>query len=195
MQQFNLVDPKLVPPPLLLSGVRLAVLSALALTAVVAHVSHEGGRLAQTMAQAGAAPVGLAEESAPSGGEGSESAMQTNIRQRRALRDLIAKADDRPTNGAAMLRQVVAALPETAWLTEVDLRGRQGLKISGGTLDPRALRTLAERLSQIDALHGVAVETVRLVPSEPESGAAEAAAPSHAFVLASAAYLSAGVEP
>lgn len=199
MQQFNLIDPRLLPPPLILSGVRLAAVALLVVVALAVHTGQERQRLSRTLAQA-SAPAAGAGDAPAEGGEGAapeagEAALQATIRQRRALRDLIAKADDRPADGASMMRSVIAALPPTVWLTEIDLRGRQGLRIAGGTLDPVSLRSLAERLSQIDALRGVAVETLRIEPSEEEAAGDSGLPPTHSFVLASAAYLAAGTGP
>lgn len=198
MQQFNLIDPRLLPPPLILSGVRLAAVALLVVVGLAVHTGQERHRLSRTLAQVSTPPAAV--EVAAEGADGSpseagEAALQATIRQRRALRDLIAKADDRPADGASMMRSVIAALPPTVWLTEVDLRGRQGLRIAGGTLDPVSLRSLAERLSQIDALRGVAVETLRIEPSEEEAAGDSGLPPTHSFVLASAAYLATGTGP
>ncbi len=193
MQQVNLVDARLLPPPQLLSGMRLAALAVLALVALGTHIGSENQRLSQTLAQAGADPE-QAGDAAQAPNASNETALQASIHQRRALRDLLVKADDRPQDSAAMLRQVFAALPSSVWLTEVDLRGRMGLRIAGGTLEPAALRGLAERLERIEALHGVAVETVRIEPNEIDRTTTPLPPPSHRFVLASAAYLAAGAQ-
>lgn len=187
MQQLNLVDPRLLPPRHLLSGTRLLAVAALGLVLTAAHFGVEQHRLAQVLLAAGMSPQDEATpEAAPAD---PDAAVATRIVQRQALRDMLAKADRLPNDSAATLQSVIGALPETVWLTEVDVLGAQGVRIAGGTTDPASLRTLADRLAGIPLLSGVPVETLRIEPVASEDTSEERTPSSHSFVLASAGFV------
>jgi Tfp pilus assembly protein PilN len=187
MQHINLLDPRLLPVRHLLSGRRLATLAALGLVLAGTHLAIEQRRLSAAMAAAGltAEPVDAVDETQP------DASLSARIVQRQALLDMLSKADELPRNSADTLRSVIAALPETVWLTEVDMVGRDGVRIAGGAIDPPSLRTFADRLSRIEPLRGVPIETLRLDPDVADDAEAVAAPPRLRFVLASASHTAA----
>jgi Tfp pilus assembly protein PilN len=96
--------------------------------------------------------------------------LRERVAQREALRDLLA-ADQLPQEPAALLRSVIDALPQTLWLTEVEVARERALRIAGGALDAAALNNFATALAQVPALRGVPVHTVRLEPAAKDSDA------------------------
>lgn len=187
MQHINLVDERLLPPRPRPSGAVLLGGFAAALCAVAVHGAIERQRLAAAIA---GAPDTSAEEVAPAAPSDALVALQQRVAQRRALLDALEAAQPLPRAPAEAIQGVLAAVPDTAWLTEVDLHGARGLRIAGGVLEPAALVPLARRLAQLPTLAGVPIGTVRLTydPGTDAADAADEAAParvpSHRFVLA-----------
>lgn len=192
MQQINLLEPKLLPTPELVSGARILVVAVLGLLGVSLHLGIEQDRMARTMAAAQAAPPSEIGESLEALGQDGDPALRVRLLQRQALRDVLAKHQALPPDSASLMSQVMAVLPETLWLTEVDLVGLQGIRISGGALEPEALRQFAERLATIPTLKGAPVETLRLELDEDNPGSAADRPAAHQFVLVSATYNTTG---
>ncbi len=158
--QLNLIDPSLSPvaarPPLpvLLGAVLAAVLVC------AAHVAYERQQLAVALARPNADLVaGEAGEAAP------DPVADTRLRKierEEALRDGLARATDLPSGSSQMLGQMVAVLPASLWLTEIELSGRQGVRIAGGALDSAELAQFAARLSEVSALRGLALGSMQI---------------------------------
>jgi hypothetical protein len=187
MQHINLVDERLLPPRPRPSGAVLLGGFVAALCAVAVHGVIERQGLAAAVA---GMPAASAEEVAPAAPSDALVALQQRVAQRRALLDTLEAAQPLPRAPAEALEGVLAALPDAAWLTEVDLHGARGLRIAGGVLEPSALVPLARRLAQLPTLAGVPIGTVRLT-RDPGSDAADASddaaaarVPSHRFVFA-----------
>jgi hypothetical protein len=191
MQHINLVDPSLLPPLRLLSGHRLLGLLALAACAVTVHGGIERQRLAQAMAQANAAAPAASDspQTAPAATSASAD-LQHRIAQRQLLLQAMSGPAVLTRDAADALQRVMGAVPDSLWLTELDLHGARGLRIAGGALDPAALGVFAERLALAPALRGLPIETLRLSyeagAAEPGEGHESAAVtpPHHRFVLA-----------
>jgi hypothetical protein len=189
MQQINLVDPRLLPPQRTLSGATLVALVATATLAVTTHYLVERQWMTRLVAAAAPSTATAAAPDANAGTPDATAALARQIAQREALRDLMVSRAEPPQDSASLIQDLVAALPETLWLTEIDIAGARALRISGGALEPAALITFADRLARIPALHSLPIETVRLEPLPDERGDAgqPPARPAHRFVLASAA--------
>ncbi|MBL8323631.1 MAG: hypothetical protein JNJ89_01605 [Rubrivivax sp.] len=192
MQNVNLLDPALVPAePALRAGPVLVALLAGAL-GVTGHWFAE--RLLTSRSLAAAGVVAPAEAAAISTGA-SDGGQLVRMSQRLATREalLVAlKAETaQPNRPADTLRHVVATLPATMWLTEVELAGERDLRIAGGSLDPLALAEYARRLAEAAPLRGLTLQTLRLEPDEqPQaSEGAPAPSPTRLFTLASRADL------
>ncbi len=209
MQQLNLLDPSLLPPLRLLSGARCLVLAAVAVAAVGSHWGFEQSRLTQALRAAGV-PVAAQADAAAATAAGASAAndgslaLQAKLSRSEALRALLDHGDSLPPDSAALLRSVIAALPDSAWLTEVDISGARGLRIAGGMVEPGALAAYAQRLAAVAPLRGVPIETLRVDPPPPRTdntsdnntdnntdskphNSTEARRPAHhSFVLASA---------
>lgn len=185
MQELNLIDPRLLPRQHLLSGARVLAVAAVGLTFAAVHYGVERQRLQDAMHAAGMTPQ---VEAAATPADDGDAAMQARIAQRQALLEMLSKADRLPRDSASTLRAVIQSLPETIWLTEVDVVGTQGVRIAGGATDPAALRGFADRLAHVESLRGMPIETLRVEPEGGDDTGEGARRAAHRFVLASAAY-------
>lgn len=205
MQQLNLLDPALLPPLRLLSGARCLAIAALTLVAVGGHWVYEKNCLTWALRAAGVPDLAQADAAAAAAASASAAgdgtlALQAQLARSEALRALLDHGDSLPPDSAALLRSVIAALPDSAWLTEVDISGARGLRIAGGMVEPGALAAYAQRLAAVAPLRGVPIETLRVEPPPPRTdnntdnntdskphNSTEARRPAHhSFLLASA---------
>jgi len=192
MQQINLLDPSLLAAPRLLGSGALVGLVGAAALAVAGHWALEShwtrSALAAVVPPAPPAETAIAADAAASAADPAQ-ALQARIAEREALRAVLVQQTQLPRAPAELIAQVIAALPQNMWLSEIDIAGTRNLRIAGGTLDPAALSTFAQALGGITALRGVPIESVRLegaavLASDPDS---EGLPPSHRFLLASTA--------
>ncbi len=171
--QLNLIDRALLPvparPPLpvLLGAVLGAVL------ACAAHVAYERQQLAVVLARPNADLVSGATGEAPA--DPVYDARLRKIERDEALRDGLARATDLPSGSSQMLGQVVAVLPASLWLTEIELSGKQGLRIAGGALASAELAQFAARLSEVSALRGLALGSMQIEAQVLDDAAPDAA--------------------
>jgi hypothetical protein len=199
MQNVNLLDARLMPrEPLVRSEWALAGLMV-ALLAVATHGWLESRLTRQAVAALAASTPGAAAEDGAAGSASGDAATKPANAEHQALQRRVALAEmqlaavsthlDVPEEPASTLRQVVAALHESMWLTEIELTGAREWRIAGGTLAPQALVPFAGQLRETHALLGTALLTVRLepwpMPARPADAPALPAA--HRFVLATAA--------
>ena len=187
-QQLNLIDPRLLPVPARPSVATLLALLAAAGVAVLGHGGWERAHYDEALAPPGALKAEALEVSGP---DPALHTLQRQVERDELLRDGLARASDLPIDSVGQLRQLSAALPNTLWLTDVELTGRNGLRIAGGALDVTALATYAARLSNIASLKGRQLQALTVEPQQPEAlgdadgAAAERLPPHHLFVLAS----------
>jgi hypothetical protein len=192
MQHINLIDATLLPQQRLLgSAALLASLMACAL-AVAVHLGVEM-RLTQrtALAQAATANTAAADGTTPAAATGPNAELQAQIASREALKSALQSHAQLPKAPAQLLADVAAALPNTMWLSEIDISGAHNLRIAGGLLEPTALPRFAEQLAQVQALRGLPIHLLRLEPAAAERSAGdELAIPaSHRFMLASGSVL------
>ena len=170
--QINLVDASLLPRRALIDGRAAAVIVGVALLGVAIHGGIESAQLRLALATSPALAIDHAAAadaaSAPAGGL---AAQVQQLQRSLALRDALAQAHSLPDDSARVLQQVMAALPDTLWLTEIDLRGKQSIRIAGGALDPSALAGFSASLARIDALKGTPVLVLQLEPQVRADGA------------------------
>ncbi|MBI5719461.1 MAG: PilN domain-containing protein [Burkholderiales bacterium] len=189
MQNVNLLDPRLQPAePLVRSGTALAALAAAAALVLLHGLVEQQLTRRALAATAAAASGGEATEAATEGAAPTAlSRLRAQVDEREAWLAAVRADGAVPAQPAATLQRIVAALPETMWLTEVELHGSAGLRIRGGTLDPLALAEFARRLALAEPLRGLGLQTLRLEPDDAPAAAedAPAPAPTHRFVLAS----------
>ncbi len=171
--QINLVDALLLPKPALIDGRTAAAIVGAALLGVAIHGGIESAQLRSALATNPAAATlqATATADAASAPVGGLAAQTQQLQRNLALRDALAQAHSLPDDSARLLQQVMAALPDTLWLTEIDLRGNQSIRIAGGALDASALAGFSASLARIDALKGTPVLVLQLEPQVRADGA------------------------
>ena len=169
--QINLVDASLLPKPALIDGRAAAAIVGVALLGVAIHGGMESAQLRSALAAnpALATTTPAADDaSAPARGL---AAQAQQLQRSLALRDALAQSHSLPGDSARLLQQVMAALPDSLWLTEIDLRGNQSIRIAGGAMDASALAGFSASLARIDALKGTPVLVLQLEPQVRADGA------------------------
>jgi hypothetical protein len=186
MQQINLADPSLLPPRRGLGGALTLGLALAALALLAGHGAIEQRLLARALQASTTAPA-ADEAAAPEAPDTDADALRERLAHRRALLGAADAVQSLPPDAASVLERVLAALPDTLWLSEVELHGARGLRLAGGALDAAALGAFARRLSDVPALRGLPIETLRLQVEAPDAAADPDAAAQprrHRFVLA-----------
>ena len=167
-QQVNLIDISLrparqnLPPDALLAAVAVAGLL------LTTHFAWEKWALARELAQA-VAPV-VAAEAAPDGAAQSQRAAR--LAQREALRDLMRLQVSVAEGSATLMGDIIRAMPEDMWLTELEVGASATLRLSGASADSASFSRFTSRLENIAALKSLPLHTVRLEPLVPEDTAA-----------------------
>lgn len=171
--QINLVDASLLPKRALIDGRAAAAIVGVALLGVAIHGGMESAQLRSALAANPAAAMlqATATADAASTPVGGLAAQTQQLQRNLALRDALAQAHSLPDDSARLLQQVMAALPDTLWLTEIDLRGNQSIRIAGGALDASALAGFSASLARIEALKGTPVLVLQLEPQVRADGA------------------------
>ncbi len=184
MQQINLLDLSVLPRRQLLSAPLLVgVIGAMAL-ALGLHSAYE----VQSLKAAGLLHLlpGSTPQAAASAPDTSQPLL-TRIATLEALQAQTQAQSSLPTQVGPTLNAIAAALPDSVWLSAVELGNAGALRIAGGTLEPKALQDLAQRLSQLPGLHGQPVTLLRIEPLGLASASGDnpaAASATHRFVIA-----------
>lgn len=167
-QQVNLIDISLrparqnLPPAALLAAVAAAGLL------LTTHFAWEKWALARELALA-VAPVVVA-DSALDGAAQSQRAAR--LVQREALRDLMRLQVSVAEGSAKLMGDIIRAMPEDMWLTELEVGASATLRLSGASADSASFSQFTSRLENIAALKSLPLHTVRLEPLVPEGAAA-----------------------
>jgi len=195
-QQINLIDASLLPARRRLGPVSLLATVGTAIALVLAHLGWEQVALARALAQATAdAPAATEDGSVAE----PDAATADRLARREALRDLLRRQLSVADGSALLLGEIIHALPDSLWLTELELGAQRALRISGGAADTEGFAQFATRLRLIPALQGLPISTVRLEPRPEDSAVASPGTTplpaSQLFVLASAPGASATPTP
>jgi hypothetical protein len=187
-QQINLIDASLLPQRQRLRAATVLAVAGTGMALVLGHFAWERLALARALA---ALAQGEGEVQATAGevGAGSAADQALQLARGEALRELLSRQPSVPAGSAQLMGQIVQSLPDTLWLTELELGAARAVRISGGTTDAAGFGQFTTRLGGIAALQGVPIGTVRLEPHATAAtpGAAGSDAPAQLFVLASAA--------
>jgi hypothetical protein len=176
-QQINLLESSLRPRRQWLRGRDMLVAGALLAGAVLAHYQFERLALAAAM-QAAASNAPLPADVLAADESGETSGLQQ--RQARLQRDELLLASvsalsDLPRDSAQRIKSVIATLPAQVWLKEVELRGANGMRIAGGTLDAAGLAEFVRRLGDEPAFQGLPLHLFAVEPRAAEEALAPAA--------------------
>jgi hypothetical protein len=189
MQHLNLLDARLLPPKRWLTASIIVPVVAAAIGATFLHAVHVRDDL-RLVLLSGSAPVDSPTEIEPSA---EHRALQTRHAQTQALVKALSQTTALPDRPADTLRRLIQALPEQAWLSEVEIGPQGSLKVSGGILDSTQLPRYAQSLALSAGVQGRPVEVLRLRPretgaeaSDAQSAQATRALPAQLFTLATA---------
>ena len=190
--QLNLIDERALPVQARPSVAALLTLSLICGGVGVAHLHRERAQLARSLTQPGAETLAGGEE-VPA--DPAYDARLLVVQRDERLRDALAGFRDLPQDSAARLQQLAAALPDSMWLSDVQLSGSRGVRIAGGALEPAALAAYATRLGEVPAFSGLPMQALSVEPTSDEAArrdtgdnasvAAMARAVQHHFVLTS----------
>lgn len=188
-QQINLLDRDLHTGRDWCSGRLVLAAAALSVLAVGSHAAWEQWQWHRILASSSgpeAAEASSTEESIdPLTGEPIADPLSLAVQQAEArlaaterAQQALGKLVDAPQQTASRLQALIAALPESAWLTEVEFAGSRGMRISGRSLHSDDLARYAARLGNDPAFAGLPLRSLQLAEEawsrEPGPSAAEA---------------------
>ncbi|MES2091302.1 MAG: hypothetical protein V4532_15175 [Pseudomonadota bacterium] len=162
--QINLVDLSLLPAVQHLSTKRVLLVVVVALATLTAHYSYERFQLNKTLAISASKDAGVDPLAASLNIDADLDRLQKQLMRDELLRDGLSKLTDLPVDNAQMLADVIAALPDSLWLKELEFFGKHGIRIRGGATDPAMLTEFSAKLAKVPALAGLPVQVVKLTP-------------------------------
>ena len=180
--QINLVDPSLLPQVQHLPAKRVLLLVLCAAGLVTMHYSYERVQLGKTVAM-GASNEATANPLLDASTDEAFEILQKQLNRDELLRDGLSKLTDLPEGTADVLANVIAALPEQLWLTELEFIGKRGIRLRGGATAHRGLAEFSSKLAKVSALAGLPVEVVSLRPATPTASEAVNQSPASAPVI------------
>lgn len=198
MQHINLLDLRLLPKPQRLPAPWLFGVIAVALLGMVGRYAHESAALRKVLSSAAVPDAEVVTETETNGSSTStESAkLQRRIAALEALRSASMSQLHLPKAIGPTLDAIVASLPDSTWLTEIDIGAGSSLRITGGTVNVQALVALSQRLAQVATLKGTPIGVVHVAPWTSAGGeGATLAAAAHRFVIASAGHTTTEEKP
>lgn len=183
-QQINLIDKSLLPTRQRLPPVVMLSALAMASALLTAHFAWEKWALAQELNQVAAPP----QAAAPASDSTHPGQREASLARREALRDVLRLQVSVAEGSAALVSDIIAALSENMWLTELEVGTSRTLRLSGATADSAGFGQFAARLERISALKDLPLHTVRLEPRAAEGAGSGPDQPTPAgrqFVLVS----------
>jgi hypothetical protein len=165
-QQINLIDESLRPVRQRLPASALLATLAVASSLLATHYMWEKWSLARALSHAVVPPPAVSELATDTATQAREEA---RLAQREALRDLLRLQVSVAEGSASLLGDIIGAMPENMWLTELEVGAARTLKIGGGIANSASFGLFSSRLEHITALKNLPVHTVRLGPRVLES--------------------------
>jgi MSHA biogenesis protein MshI len=169
-QQINLFDATLLPPRDWCTGRNILVSATLLASGVAAHGAYEGLALNRVLAANASAPAPAhapTDASPAPTADGIDTTLreaQQQLARDRSLLDAVTGLSDLPLHTARRLDSLIAAMPNSVWLREVEFSGARSVRIVGGALDPAALAGFSQRLGQAPAFGGLPLHVYTLEP-------------------------------
>jgi len=172
-QQINLIDKTAQIGRDLLSALNVAVALGVAVLALVGHYSVEQWqwqRVSAASAQAESAQQASSEAAQQMGEQLAK--LQAQIAADDRLRQAEQALLDPPQACEERLKAMVAVLPSSLWLREVEFVGQRQVRIAGSSLRSADVAALAQSLGSLEAFGGLPVRVLSLVRREvkPEIG-------------------------
>jgi hypothetical protein len=191
-QQINLLDRALLPVREWCSAKLILGLGALLVLGSAAQLAYEQFALKSLLATepAAATDAGIAAHH-PLDAPLAE--LQARVAANERLLLAVGSFIDLPRDNAARLRSLIATMPGSLWLNEVEFNIDRGVRVAGGALDPQALAGFSGRLGAEPAFRGLPLHVFALQPGEHEVASVEAdvasgappTPPHYGFVLSS----------
>jgi hypothetical protein len=173
-QQINLIDATAQAGNDPLSGLNIVVALGVAALVMVGHYSYEQWRW-QRVTAAGTAAEEQAQASSTAATQASEqlAQLQTQITADDQLRQAEAALLDPPKDCAARLQALVAAMPASLWLRQVEFAGARNVRIAGSSLRSADVSDYTQALGSKPAFSGLPVHVLTLDRRETVQDVAE----------------------
>lgn len=172
-QQINLIDPSLRvvrdwvgARNIIAGGVAIALL-------VGGHWAYEQMTLSRLLKAAAAAAPAV--DPVAGAGDPQLQEAQRGIERGERLMHAVAGLTDLPRDNAQRVRSLIAAMPDSLWLQELEFSGERGVRIVGGATDAATLTSFAQRLGSLPAFKGTPLHVFRIDPRAAPQRAAAAA--------------------
>lgn len=159
-QQINLIDGGAQGGRDWLNGLVLLAVSATACAAVAAHYGYEYRAWQQLLAIPSAPDEAAADPVANDPLSLQLQLAEAELAGGERLQQAVSLLVDAPRNTAQRLASLVAAMPPSMWLKEVEFVGAQGLRISGAALRSEDLSAYSAKLSATPAFAGLPVHVL-----------------------------------
>lgn len=175
-QQINLIDASALGGRDPLSGLNIVVTLGLAALVMVAHYSYEQWRWQRVTAATTEAEV-QAQASSTAATQASDqlAQLQAQITADDQLRQAEAALLDPPKDCAVRLQALVAAMPASLWLRQVEFAGARNVRIAGSSLRSADVSDYAQALGSKPAFSGLPVRVLTLDRREVVEEAVETA--------------------
>jgi hypothetical protein len=197
-QQINLLEPSLLPKREWCTGRVIVAVAGVLAVAVGAHYMHESAGIKRALAAGSPAPsdaAASAENSDPIEAQLRDG--QSRLARGEMLMKAVAGLTDLPRDNARRLQALIAAMPDTVWLQEVEFSGERAVRIVGGATQSAALAGFSQSLGATKEFEALPLHVYALAPRDTEPPAqpqpgddakeerAPAPAPQYRFVLSS----------
>lgn len=175
-QQINLIDASALAGRDPLSALNIAIAIGVSALALVGHYSYEQWRSQRAIAASAAAEQN-AQASTAAAGQVSEqlAQLQAQIAADDQLRQAEAALLDPPKDCAPRLQALVAAMPASLWLRQVEFAGARNVRIAGSSLRSADVASYAQTLGGHAAFSGLPVRVLSFERREVTQEAAEGA--------------------
>lgn len=192
-QQINLLDRNLVPARDWCDGKFVLGLALVLAVGTAAHVAYETLALKSFLAHA----LPDAQDTVVAStdmADASRTELQARVSANENLLQAVGSFAELPRDNAERMRALIAAMPATLWLQEVEFSVERGVRIAGSALDPKALAGFADHLGAQPAFRGLPLHLFAMQPGERDEtavaggtdGAPSATTPPHyGFLLSS----------
>ncbi len=175
-QQINLIDASALVGHDPLSGLNIMLAVGVSALALVGHYSFEQWRFQRAQAAAAAAEQNAQASNAAAAQVSEQLAqLQAQFTADDQLRQAEAALVDPPQDCASRLQALVAAMPASLWLRQVEFAGARNVRIAGSSLRSADVASYAQTLGGQPAFSGLPVRVLsfdrREVTQEPAEGA------------------------
>jgi len=188
-QQINLLELSLLPKREWCTGRAIVAVASILAGAVGAHYLHESAGIKRALASGSPASSSAA---APAKTIDPIELQLRDGQSRLARGEMLMKAvvalTDLPRDNARRLQALIAAMPDSVWLQEVEFSGERGVRIVGGAMQSAALAGFSQSLGATKEFQALPLHVYALAPRDADVQENEERAPPtphYRFVLSS----------